>query len=561
MHNHLQQLMTFTRGSEVEFLPRVDPDGSRKAFIDSIVRASKLDLRIDGMTVHMIEDGAFLAYLCPRGLLPAQIFNYPKNDYYVEHDGSGEIVYCTFRYCYKQREPGQRPRDRYARITMTPTTVEKVERDSPIDLFEQVAPDTPPEANPFGFIPCVEILNPAPGAKNLGHSDFEQFEDELATMEDITNDIIDNIATVCSNPIITTGDAEQLKEVATGGMEDGKNRHSAAYASGFRAAGANPKRQARRKLKQFIGDVDPEDRFEQLRLDALPEGQLQWASSYEKSLREALGGVSGQGLETATEVRTVYGGVFATAARKRAALFKHGLCRLFEMALLAEEQLGLATDGRLGLPMMGDRTVDVRVGSVFAPTTRDLLDKSIVSRNLMRQGVNAKEALKMVFDGKSENELDMLVGSGGLPSEFLQDAIGLLQQLAQTTDPVQGTPIADPNTGLPLIYTLIPFIAGAMNYGQQFNSTTAAYGSPSRTLERVAAANVPLRAQLERIRASIDTNGGSVVSADDQQSTGENLPEPGSTRAKPAGNQFFDLSASPILNGFKSVFSGIGNPS
>jgi hypothetical protein len=239
------------------------------------------------------------------------------------------------------------------------------------------------------------------------------------------------------------------------------------------------------------------------------------------------------------------------------------------MAIAAEEALYIRTGGALGLPFLGDRTVNFRVGAVYQPTTRDTLDRSIVSRNLMRQGVNAKEALKYVFPEKSEQEIAVMVGSGGLPSEYLRDAMAILSQLSSFIDPLTGLPLTDPRTGVPLVQAILPFIVNALSYGQQFYSSTS--NSQSQSTASARAESGLLRsvvnrlAQLAQQRRNATNN---VVSTDNRSDAGlASAPIPGILRA-PTGSptdainpvstqspnanspfaKFFNPAYSPIFN-------------
>lgn len=127
-----------------------------------------------------------------------------------------------------------------------------------------------------------------------------------------------------------------------------------------------------------------------------------------------MGGILERGIETAAETNAVYGKVIANARRKQKALFTHGLCRIFEMALFVEEMLYQVSQGAQGLPNLGDRTVSYRVAPVFVESTNEVNLRSITARNLMKyNGISAKESLKYVFPGKSDSELDSMVSNGG----------------------------------------------------------------------------------------------------------------------------------------------------
>lgn len=583
VHNHLQQQLTFVRGGGVEFLPVFDEGNVRKSLIESIAKTSKLKLMIDPMLIKLISDGRLLLYLRPIGRGGYKIQHYSAREYRCYYDANGEMERAVIVYCYNRMESGQKQRW-WVRLEITAQFIQQEQRQEEFQFDQPYTPINAPLPNELGFIPCVECLNSAPADRELGRSDFEPLRSQIESHDDLLAAILDNVIFFCNSPILTTREASEITENMFNGAMDakgeiqpmGSERDSVAWRSGFRdntTQFRRSRRANRRKLKRIVGSIEPDELFQQLGVNAVPGDVMIFNDAQERQLREALGGLLERGIETATETRVVYGKVMSTAAKKQEALFTYGLCRLFEMAILAEEALFVSSGGTLGLipHPQGDRTITFRITPVFVQTTNDYLQRSIVSRNLMRQGVNAKQALKFVFPDKSENELDEMVGSGGLPTEYLQSAIGLLQQLSQTIDPLTGMPLSDPVTRMPIAYTLIPFITGALNYGDQFNTVTAT--DPSSAAQQSAAINAAgLRSIFEQLRAAAGNGVGSLGAEDIRQP----LPEPGSTisgSANDAGSAstlgyanpavsttgselpaFFDLSRSPILSAARNAF-------
>ena len=244
----------------------------------------------------------------------------------------------------------------------------------------------------------------------------------------------------------------------------------------------------------------------------------------------------------------------ATAAEKQEALFTMGLCEVLEMALFAEENLFAASGGLMGLPDLGDRTINWRAAPVFVESTNEINLRTISARNLMKfVGVSAKEALKYTFPGKSDSELDAMVSDGGFPSDYLSTAIDMLMKLNQALDPVTGLPIADPATGQALSSLLLPFIINNLNYGQQF-STQPDNDSPGNADPNAAfAAALATIQRLQQSQQQQQLDGVEPTNAREPLQ----LPAPGSTVSESAntnGGGFFDYSRSPILNGLKSIF-------
>lgn len=558
------------RGGGVEFLPRVDDAGVRKAFIDGLARDNRLRAQINCMAVRLMTHGRILLYLRPVAR-SYRIHWYAADQYECEYDRYGEIEAATIVYAYKRRGEDGRTMDRWVKIRLTAQTVQVQESDSKLGFTPtMMAQDNNIGPNRIGFVPCVEVLNPTPASAIDGVSDFAAIAEQLEAHDQMTTAIVDAIIFYCQSPILTSREASEVSEALGAGSgamppsssPDWPGHESVSYASGFRDVPNVPMgdRRRRRKLKRVIGGVDPQDdTFQQLSVGGVSGELVQYADNYERQLREALGGIMERGIESATETRVVYGKVQATARDKRVALFEQGLCRLLEMAIQCEEVAYLATAGMAGLPALGDRTVIYRVAPLFLEGTSETLQKSIVSRNLMRQGVNAREALRFVFPDKSENELDTMVGSGGLPTEYLEAAMRVMQQLIALTppDPLTGLqlPVSDPVTNRPLWQVLLPFLTQSLNYGSQFNSTSPVANASAR--RRDADALVAALYYNER--------AGGFLSADNPQSDGdvgqdpsESLPDPGTIRRSSIGGSLFDFSRSPILNGVRRFLPGSG---
>jgi hypothetical protein len=571
VHNHLSQITGFVRGGGVEFLPRIDQDGLRKSFLDGLAKDNKLRSQINCMVSKLLTAGKILLYLRP---IPGsyRIHWYAKEQYECTYDKYGEIQDATIIYGYKRKDQqsGQL-KDRWVRARLSAETVEVGESDSKPSFAPSQVPTEVPQIGPnrLGFVPCIEVLNPTPASPIDGVSDFAAVRDHIEAHDEMTEAIVEAIIFFCQSPILTDRDANEVSEAI--GLDNGngmspqssqawEGHQSPSEAGGFRDVlpGGWSMRRKRRRLKRVIGGIDPSEyMFQQLGVSGVSGELVQYTTDYERQLREAMGGILERGIESATETRVVYGKVAATARDKQVALFENGLCKLLSMALLAEESRFTASGGMEGLPPQGNREVYYRIAPMFMESTNETLQKSIVSRNLMRQGVNAKEALKFVFPDKSENELDIMVGSGGLPTEYLEAAMRIMSQLIamRTQDPMTGleSPVSDPATGLPLYQTLVPFITQSLDYGSQFRSTAAnpspAIAERDRNAARAAVAAV---AAVQRRPELVPTDNQSAPGTADPS---ESLPDPGTTRAAPG---FFARNFPTFSNAISRIGSVIG---
>jgi hypothetical protein len=556
VHNHLQQMITFARAGGVEFVSQTDQGGVRKTFIDRLVRKNRLKIRIKAMLVRLIKGGKMLLYL--RSVKDGyRIHDYGKESYRAYYNSDGDLESVVIIYSYKKMD-GSQERDRWVKLRITAQWIEKQEGDAKPE-FNQEYKSTevfPPVENSLGFIPCVEVLNPVPASDKEGVSDFEELAAKIEAHDDMVTAIVDNVDFFCHSPLLTSRDASEVSE-CTGG--DPLHQSGVAFASGFRPAGAAstaaaPGRTRRsRRLKKVIGGIDEGEMFSQLDVNPVPADLLNFADEYESKLRKSMGGMLERSINTATETTIVYGEVMATAAEKQSALYTLGVCEILEMALYAEEMLFLASGGTIGLPDLGDRTVNWRAAPVFVESTNDINLRTISARNLMKfVGVSAKEALKYTFPGKSDSELDVMVGDGGFPSDYLSTAIDMLTKLNSALDPLTQLPITDPATGLPLSSLLLPFIINNLNYGQQFNPEpdNDSPGSVDPNSAIAAALATFERLQQQQLDG-VDGLGTAAVREPLE------LPTEGSTvngGGSGGFGGFFDPNRSPILNGIKSIF-------
>ena len=297
------------------------------------------------------------------------------------------------------------------------------------------------------------------------------------------------------------------------------------------------------KVPRVIANLEPTDRVQYMTPDAVSGDQNIYVKQYRSEIRLALGGVDDIDIGTAStayEIKTLYGRVAATAEKKTRALFTYGLCRLFSMMIHSEEKNfkesfavamdlkeplpplieefedpaefekaeeafskkylsfvkkrdkmlsakldeGDIPDGVTGLIPDGSNKVSWRwMGEVFEDSTEDILNNSIVVRNLQELGVDSIEALKYLFPGKTDEERAAMLS--GYPFRMVQQTqqsinsfIGLLGNLYQLPHPqMPDMPLAsDPNLDLTgFLYRSLEFLRKELSYSGTYkpsNSST-----------------------------------------------------------------------------------------
>jgi len=308
------------------------------------------------------------------------------------------------------------------------------------------------------------------------------------------------------------------------------------------------------KVPRIIANVEATDRAVYLTPDAVSGDQNLYARQYREELRTAMGGVDELGISsgaTAYEIKSLYGRAATTATRRCRGLLTYGLCKLFGLIVFHEErifresfaaalqlqkpiapikeeiegdetvyqnevrmfelaeseyesQLELAIreavqnselpPGVVGLIPDGNRKVEWRwKGPVFEDGTEDILNSSIVVRNLQELGVNSIEALRYLFPDKTDEERSaMLSGYPFRMAQATQSSIGqflsLINDMRQTPHPqAPDLPLlADPKLDVtPYVYRAFDFLKRELTYAGQYNDNTST-GDPTEldTIER-----------------------------------------------------------------------------
>jgi len=312
------------------------------------------------------------------------------------------------------------------------------------------------------------------------------------------------------------------------------------------------------KVPRVIANLEPTDRVSYMTPDSVSGDQNMYVKQYRSEIRLALGGVDDIDIntaQTAYEIKTLYGRVAATAEKKARGLFTYGLCKIFAMMIKHEEYLfnesigpalglmkpqpplkedfqgseeewstanenhkvlkarydydlkqaisvtletGEIPPGTIGLIPDGSRKIDWRwTGEVFEDNTEDILNNSIVVRNLQEVGVGSIEALKYLFPGKTEEERAAMLS--GYPFRMVKETqqslstfIGLLGQLYQLPHPqTPDIPLAaDPNLDITgFLYRSLDFLRKELSYSGRYKPSNDTTGpSTLSAADRIRAA-------------------------------------------------------------------------
>ena len=293
------------------------------------------------------------------------------------------------------------------------------------------------------------------------------------------------------------------------------------------------------RVPRVIANLEPSDRIGFITPNAVGSDQARYTEQLRSEIRLALGGIDDLSITnvTATEIKSAYGRVSATAKKKCLQIYTYGICRCFELMIFHEEQIfrkslafaaglklpvppeniedpkqvekfekqkakyeqklqdavneALETqeipDGVVGLAPDGDRTVLWRwMGPVYEDTAQDKLNQSIFTRNLQELGVDSIEALKYLFPSKTDDEIAGMLS--GFPFRMVGEVqrayssfIDLINQEMRTPHPQQpNLPMAaDPRLDLtPFLYRTLESLQKEVTYAGRYRSSDP-IGTPS----------------------------------------------------------------------------------
>ena len=427
---------------------------------------------------------------------------------------------------------------RYVRLGITADEISEVESDTELSFeLEPGAVLTPGKTrpNPLGFVPAVEVLNKPNASGTEGEGDFDPFMEQIVLHDNMIKNISKNIEFFGNPTLISSRPRSDLVEAADAGNAfrptissqsgfGGRDTPSTRVSEPFGTAMGGGLR-----VPRIIANVEPSDRVGYMTPDPISGDMNRYALLLREEIRTALGGVDEISISagaTATEIKGLMGRAQATATRKNKSFLTYGFCRLLEMMIYHQEVIfresfiaasGLKEPkppeemteesvekyqkasrrfemkldeeikkalsenkvprGVIGLPEDGDRSVSYRYqGDVYEDTAYDVLQKSMVVRNMQELGVESVEALKYLFPDKNESErAEMLKGFPfrmvGQVQSAMQQFLVLLNQMLQSPHPLApDQPLAaDPRLNItPLLYRTFDHLAEELTYSGSY---------------------------------------------------------------------------------------------
>ena len=392
--------------------------------------------------------------------------------------------------------------------------------------------------NSLGFIPCVEILNNPQGFSTEGIGEFDALANHICTHDELVRTMRKNVQFFGNPTLLSSRPKTDLME--SGGdsvvqrpsiaANSGFGSLSSLSRSTFKSDPISRGVDGQIRVPRVIANLEPNDRVGYIVPDAITGDQNSFARQYREEIRTALGGVDELSISagvTATEYKSLFGRVSATSKKKANAIYTHGICRCLELIVYQEEQLfkstlaqaagierpvDLAGDaseeekkaydealkmfndqlkklmmacvdsqqippGVMGLIPDGDVTMLWRwLGPVYEDSTQDILNNSIVVRNLQELGVDSIEALKYLFPSKTDEERAEMLS--GFPFRMVNELQGAYSAFSKLVGGMMQTPhpqapdlpmAADPRLDLtPYLYRTLEALQKEMSYAGRY---------------------------------------------------------------------------------------------
>ena len=557
---HLAQMKMFGIRQGVEFFPTQDNFGSqRKDFLDRVIKYNQLDIRLDSIWDYFLCDGKGIFYIRPTKA-NYRLYYFRKHEYRSYYNVDGELDEVVIIYSYNVKKPngfadigdissitnsgamgGGQGSKRYIRLAIRRRTIEETHSESEMSF------DMPNYTgygksktfkNTLGFIPCVEIFNNPKGFSTEGVGEFDAYASHIVVHDELIRTMRKNVQFFGNPTLLSSRPKTDLME---SGSDTTIQRPSIAANSGFNSAFALSRSTFKQdpisrgvdgsiRVPRVIANLEPNDRVGYIVPDAITGDQNAFARQYREEIRTALGGVDELSISagvTATEYKSLFGRVSATAKKKAAAVYTHGICRCLELIIFQEERLFRATlarasgleepveppedapaeendmyrqamigfdekvkqimmacmqtkiipPGVTGLIPDGDLTVMWRwTGPVYEESTQDVLNNSIVVRNLQELGVDSIEALKFLFPSKTDEERAAMLS--GFPFRMVGELQNAFSQFARLVGGMMQTPhpespdlpmAADPRLDLtPYLYRTLEALQKEMSYAGRY---------------------------------------------------------------------------------------------
>ena len=393
--------------------------------------------------------------------------------------------------------------------------------------------------NQLRFIPCVEIFNNPKGFTMDGSGEFDQMANHIVAHDDLVRNMKKNLqffgnpTLLSSRPktdLMEPGNSDSGPQRPSIAANSGFTSMASMSRSTFKQDPISRGLDGQMRVPRVIANLEPNDRVGYIVPDAISGDQNAFVRQFREEILTSLGGVDELSISagvTATEYKSLFGRVAATSKKKANSIYTHGICRCLELIIYQEEQLFKDTlaaaakfekpvapsenagpeeeqlyqqamlqyeamlkkllmacveakmipPGVKGLIPDGDITMQWRwLGPVYEESTQDILNNSIVVRNLQELGVDSIEALKYLFPSKTDEERAEMLS--GFPFRMVNELQGAYSAFSRLVGGMMQTPhpqapdlpmAADPRLDLtPYLYRTLEALQKEMSYAGRY---------------------------------------------------------------------------------------------
>lgn len=420
---HLTQLSSLFIKKGIEIAPNADDEFCTRAkFLREAYERNQTHIHLDHIWQKGALTGSVLLYIRPNGA-HYRLHYYSAKEFKPYFNIDGDLIQVDVRGEYLH---GDERIKTLMRINVD--TITRWEGGSGIDVDQKGMEIK----NPYGFLPCVLINNKSNGIGKLGLPEFDQLENSIAEHDWLINQLHANLGLFGSPIVVTSRSAIELREANV--LITPSVAESGGY---YRGTGYANRDRERIKLRSIIDNFEPGETFAFTTPEPIDQESQALIHDYARQIRVALGSVDERTLTSATatlrqpeELTVALAFAIATASKKATTYFTYGIAIAYSLMLqMAEMDLILPTLSR-------DKLITWRyLGDIWKRSSRDVLNDSIVGRNLLRLGVNVKETLRTIYPEKNDAELDDLL-RGGFAYEFINgiSQVAAILKTAQKED-------------------------------------------------------------------------------------------------------------------------------
>jgi len=385
---HLQQIGLFLwrKGIELRIIDDCEHTPERQAFLDNLWHKNQISLYLDDIWRRGARSGEILLYMRPWGNGYTLLY-YDASQFTPYYDDNNELQRVVIRSVEIDGEE---------EINVTT----ELRRDR-VEVWRGESTNVDPDfsmTNPYGFVPAVVIQN-IPRQGGRGYNEFYFLESPIEQHDWFIDQVAGNVE-FFGGPLFYS--SRSRSELIEAGLS--KIQNSIAEQQGF----GYYRQKERLKVKQIVAGLEEGEQIGFVTPEPIDSESLNFIQKYESDIVDALGGssVSSGQFVTSSSLSQTFAIPLATAAKRANSYITYGLAKIYQLALEMAVQDGF-------IPADAPPRLYWRyTGDIFPDTAQNQLTKSIVSRNLIRLGVNLFDAIQHIFPDKSREEIESLLDNG-----------------------------------------------------------------------------------------------------------------------------------------------------